>query len=103
MKKDDYKTDVMFRKDITKNFKGEIFAVFPNNPDTYEGNVTTYQHVGQHSTGDYQVCLQQSKPATAKESADLKREMEGIGYDLNVVCRQNREKYLKELQKIRQR
>jgi len=97
---DNFKTDVMFRKDITKDFKGTIFAVFPHEVDNYRGDIMTYQHVGQHSSGDYQVCLQQSKPATVEESADLKREMEGLGYDLNIVRRQNRDKYLKEYKRV---
>ena len=91
----------MFRKDITKDFKGTIFAIFPHEVNNFKGDISYYQHVGQHSSGDYQVCLRQSKPATAEESADLKRELEGLGYDLKVVCKQNREKYLKEYWRIR--
>lgn len=99
--KDQYKTDVMFRVDTTKDWKGTVFAVLPHEVSTLKGEVTTYQHVGQHSSGDYQTCLKTSKPATTEESADLKAEMESIGYDVNVVKKQNYRKYLKSYHEAR--
>ena len=95
MKKDKYKTDVVFRFDNTKGFKGTIFALLPHEVCDFDGNVTTYQHVGQHSAGDYNHCIKTSRPATEAEYADLKKEMEGLGYDFKVVKKQNRNKYLK--------
>lgn len=94
MIQDTEKTDVMFRFDTTKGFKGTIFAILPHECNNYKGNVTTYQHIGQHSGGDYQVCLQQSRPATTIEAMDLKAEMESLGYNINVVHRQNRAKFV---------
>lgn len=101
MEKDTYITEIMFRYDTTKDFKGTIFAVMPHHVDTLKGDVTTYQHVGQHSTGDYNVCLQQSRPATEIEYADLKAEMESLGYNIKVVKRRNYDKYLKSYYEAR--
>jgi hypothetical protein len=95
MKKDTNKTDVVFRIDTTPDFKGTCFALFPHEVADHSGNVTFYQHVGQHSAADYGFCIQKSRPATNKEFADLKKELSGIGYNLNIVQKQNRAKYLK--------
>ena len=72
------KTKVVFRK-----YKdGDILALFPEL--SYRRNYMTecYQHVGQHGEGDYQWCIADTKPATPEEYADLKAELEGIGYNL---------------------
>ena len=91
---DSLPTDIMFRVDTTRDFKGTVFAVFPHECADYKGNVTTYQHIGQHSAGDYGYCIESSRPATPNEFADLKKEMEYLGYLVNVVRKQNRDKYL---------
>lgn len=102
MIKDTYITDVMFRYDTTKDFKGTIFAVMPHQVDTFKGDVMTYQHIGQHSHGDYHVCIQTSRPATEVEYTDLKAEMENYyGYNIKVVQKQNRQKYLKSYYEVR--
>lgn len=98
MEKDTKITDVMFRYDTTDK---TIFAVLPHQVDTLNGDVVTYQHVGQHSTGDYNVCLQQSRPATETEYADLKAEMDSLGYNLKVVKRRNYDKYLESYYEVR--
>lgn len=100
MKKDKHKTDVIFRKDTTKEFKGDIFALFPHNVDTYKGDVTFYTHVGQHGSADYNHCINTSKLATEEEYKDLKCELESIGYNLNIVKKQNHKKYLKSYHEI---
>jgi hypothetical protein len=101
MTKDIYTTDIMFRVDTTKDFKGTVFAVMPHQVDTLKGDIMTYQHVGQHSHGDYNVCLQQSRPATEIEYADLKAEMESLGYNIKVIKRRNYDKYLKSYKEAR--
>lgn len=101
MEQDTYTTDVMFRYDTTKDFNGTIFAILPHNVDTFKGDITTYQHIGQHSNGDHYVCLQQSRPATETEYADLKSEMESIGYNIKVVKKRNYDKYLKSYYEVR--
>jgi hypothetical protein len=91
MKKDTYTTDVIFRK-----FKdNQIIAIFPHDVSDRQGNVNSYMHVGQHSSADYVGVLTQTKPATDTECKLLKTELEGLGYNLNVIKRINRDKYLK--------
>lgn len=97
MKKDKEKTDVIFRVDKTKNWKGTVFALLPHNAMNSLGDVTSYQHVGQHSGADYNHCIRTSKLATKKEYKDLKKEMEGFGYNFNIVKKRNYKKYLTDL------
>jgi hypothetical protein len=102
MEKDVNKTDVIFRVDTTKDFKGDVVAVFPHNVETLEGNVGYYIHVGQHSHGDYQRIIQTSRPATEDEAKDLKAELENhFGYNFNVIKRRNYDKYLESYYSVR--
>ena len=49
MTRDNYTTDVVFRK-----FKdGRIIALLPHEVCTHKGDITSYMHVGQHSSADY--------------------------------------------------
>jgi len=98
--KDSYKTDIVFRVDKSKDFKGTVFALFPHEVSDHKGNVLSYQHVGQHSGADYNGCIASSRPATADEYADLKKEMESIGYDINVVKKRNYDKYLVDYKRV---
>ena len=69
---------VVFRHD------GEtVFALFPF-IDHSNGYCTSYQHIGQHSGADYAGCIADSRPAKPEEYADLKAELESIGYELDV-------------------
>ena len=83
MKKDKHKTVVIFRK-----WKGDkqIFALFPYN---YEGQYRclSYQHIGQHDSDDYNHCINQSRPVNETEYTDLKKELENIGYNLEIKTR----------------
>jgi hypothetical protein len=93
MEKDSWKTDMVFRVDKHGDFKGTVFALFPH--EISHGTlVTCYQHVGQHSSADYQSCVDRSRLATEEEYADLKAELECLGYNINVVKRQNYDKFL---------
>ena len=94
MEKDNFKTDVIFRVDTSKNWKGTVYALFPHDAER-SGFVTTYQHIGQHSSADYHHCIATSRLATESEYKELKSELEQLGYDLNVVKKQNRTKYLR--------
>ncbi len=81
MKKDIFKTKVIFRK-----FKdGEIIAIFPeimwSDDPPY---LSSYLHVGQHGACDYGHLRNLTKPAKPKEYADLMAELESIGYNLDV-------------------
>jgi hypothetical protein len=93
MCKDTNITDVIFRVDNTKDFKGTVYTLFPHEVIDYRGLVSSYQHVGQHSGANYLDCINTSKPATAKQYKALKLELENIGYRFNIVNRQNKTKY----------
>jgi hypothetical protein len=96
MGKDDFFTEVIFRKEKT------IYALFPYVIDTLKGSIMCYETVGQHSGADYDYCIQKSNPAKANEYQDLKEELESLGYNLKVIKRRNYNKYLTELKKVRQ-
>lgn len=83
----------MFRVDTTKDWKGTVFAILPYEIER-NGQITTYQHIGQHSSGEYQLCLKLSRPATETEYAELKAEMESLGYNIKVIKKQNYKRYL---------
>jgi len=93
-------TPVIFRR-----FKeGDILALFPAEPaDTAGFFCGSYAHIGQHSGADYNAMIAQSKPATPVEYADLKVELENIGYDDLKVYRRStpqiREQFLAELRR----
>lgn len=68
-----------------------VFALFPTLPSDYEGHFCdAYEHVGQHGGADYFGCIHASKPVSLDEAADLKRELERIGYRLKVIKRASR-------------
>ncbi len=69
------KTYVVFRKD-----EGEIVAVMPYPATTRLGSLTVYAHIGQHSEGDIGWYRERTHAAKPQEYAELKREMEGLGY-----------------------
>jgi hypothetical protein len=84
MEKDTEKTKVIFRK-----FKdGEIVALFPEIfTDTDEHNtnlIASYLQVGQHGDAEYNHVLGFTKLATPAEYQDLARELESIGYNLDI-------------------
>ena len=97
---DTFKTDIIFRVDNTKDFKGTIFAVMPHDAER-NGMVTYYQHVGQHSSGDYNHMIATSRPANEFESADLRAELKSIGYNIREVKKRNYDKYLKSYYEAR--
>jgi hypothetical protein len=101
MKKDKHITDVIFRVDTSKDFKGDVFALLPHECCDFDGHVTSYQHIGQHSGADYFHCIEISRPATEKEYESLKLEMESLGYNFKVIKRRSYDKYLKSYREIR--
>lgn len=84
------KVDVHFRK-----FKGEsqVTAVFPYVIETHT-EVACYSHLGQHSTCCFDY-VSITKPATPKEYSDIKKELEDIGYEVNVIKKRDHSNYLK--------
>lgn len=92
------KTTVIFRKYKPKN---TIIALFPY--DIHNGYlVTCYIHIGQHMGADYNHCIKSSKPAKPNEYEPLKKELESIGYNLEVREKYNHSKYLKAYQQSKQ-
>lgn len=83
MKTETHKTKVKFLKEGTGTL-----AVFIDEPAEFNGyrrdNVMCYSHVGQHSpcAPEYYKKLQRATPA---EYADLKRELEELGYNLEIL------------------
>lgn len=62
-----------------------VFAIFPSIKEDKNNFVQIYQHVGQHSTGDLQACIEMSRPATPQEALPLLNELKSIGYNDLVV------------------
>lgn len=82
------KTDVIFlieKDEHQADDKGSVFAYFPNEDDfDCYGNKPSYAHIGQHSgcSADYASACMHASP---KQYADLKQELESIGYELNII------------------
>ena len=81
-------TVVIFRKEKSGEFKGDIFALFPYEAYDFDKKLCNcYQHVGQHSGANYNHCIATSTLASPEEYADLKAELESIGYNLKIQKR----------------
>lgn len=99
MKKDNYLTEVIFRKVKSGDDKGTIEAFFPYAISDTKGNVTCYAHIGQHSGACWDYFLFKTAPANENEYSELKSELESIGYNLNIIKKRNYSKYLTALKK----
>ena len=80
-------TDVLFRWDVEFGH-GEVTAVFPYIEGS-PGYVSCYAHIGQHGSCSRKWYVK-TRPATSAEYADLKTELESIGYKLRVIKRWQR-------------
>jgi len=81
----DERTLVVFRR---WRDTSDLIALFPAQPADFKGwFVDSYMHVGQHAAADYHVVVQATMPVTVEEAADLRRELERIGYRLKVIKR----------------
>lgn len=78
-------TPVVFRK-WPKKEGGDILALFPTMEEK-EYHVLSYEHIGQHGSANFNLCIQNTKAAKPEEYADLKAELEQIGYKLKVYAR----------------
>jgi len=83
------KIDVMFRRDKAN----EVLAVFPYDISDSKGHCSCYAHLGQHGGCSWDYVMTRTVPA--KEYSELQRELESIGYELNIVKRRNYDRYLK--------
>jgi hypothetical protein len=64
--------------------EGDVIALFPNDICDARDNITSYQHVGQHGAASPSL-IEELRPATPKEYGPLKKELESIGYELEVI------------------
>jgi len=79
-------TEIVFRVVKHGQFKGSIDAVFLGTD--HRDRIQCYAHMGQHSEGDYNYFLQETRPATLEEYKDLLYELKAIGYtDLKILKR----------------
>lgn len=96
---EDY-TPVIFRK---WKDNGDVLALFPYDLGTDDPyTCSSYEHMGQHSAANPQGCIQQTLPCKPEEYAELKAELESLGYKLKPISRLqykallSREKQLKQ-------
>lgn len=68
---------------------GQILALMPYEISNFSFMCSSYQHIGQHSAADYSHCISSTKPAKSEEYAILKRELENVGYVVQVLHRIN--------------
>lgn len=67
-----------------------VLALFPFIEATRGGSCLSYEHVGQHGAANYTGCIAATVVAKPSEYAPLKRELETIGYVLEVRTRRPR-------------
>lgn len=80
---------VIFRKFKT----GEVIALFPEIPgDSDPMNCLSYMHVGQHGAAS-EFITDRTYPAREEEFLPLKKELESIGYSLEVRKKFSRNDY----------
>jgi hypothetical protein len=95
-------TDEQVTKVVFRKFQGEVVALFPEEAATLNPILCTcYAHMGQHSAADYYGVLTSSKPATDAEAADLKAELESLGYNFKVYRRSPSDAYQKRKDQIK--
>lgn len=85
IERNEEETVVVFRK-WPPGEGGDVLALFPGIPydSTRPRLCMSYQHVGQHGAADFKGCVGETDPASPAEYADLKAELESIGYRLKV-------------------
>jgi hypothetical protein len=82
---------VIFRKWQGRDWK-EIVALFPTLPANQYGEITSYEHTGQHEGADYGYVVSTTEPAKPSEYRPLLKELPKIGYKrLKVYKKENRE------------
>ena len=81
MEKDKEITEVIFRKENN----GDIIAAFPYVSYASNYGVLYYCHIGQHGECKWSYFTGCTKPAKPEDYEDLKKELEGLGYNLRVI------------------
>ena len=78
-------TKVMFLVNEKDSENPDVFAYFPEENHDREGKFKTgYSHVGQHSSVHPEYAAE-SRPASPEEYQALQAELEGLGYNLEVI------------------
>ncbi len=84
-------TAVIFRKYPD----GEVIALFPEEPaEVFGYSIGAYVHFGQHGAADYDYVVARTRladPLTDRDAAELRDELERIGYRLAVYRRRTPE------------
>jgi hypothetical protein len=84
-------TVVVFRKWYRKEDGTGVIALFPcEDYDRGGAMCMSYEHMGQHGRADYDGVMSRTKPATPEEYAPLKRELESVPFNYNLVVRKRR-------------
>jgi hypothetical protein len=84
-------TKVIFRR---YKDAGDIIAIFPEELATMNPNdCSSYEYFGQHSSCDPFYVIQKTYPAKEADYQSLQKELEGIGYKLEIVQRLSRKFY----------
>lgn len=87
---------------VWKGDPDDVFALFPADPaDNYGRYCSSYQHVGQHGSADYDHCIRNSRPAMWREAVPLLRELQRIGYLPRVLKRASRRHHEERLSAAR--
>lgn|SRR3990167_7607200 len=85
------KTTVIFRvwKDSKWKDTTGVIALFPEIPSDTQTDryCSSYEHIGQHGGADPRLVINATRRALPADYADLKKELEGLGYDLIVKQR----------------
>ena len=87
-------------KDMSATICKQDRSYFVNN---YNGDVTCYAHLGQHSDCDYNYVIKNSQPINRPKKLPLYNELKSIGYNLQVIKRRNYDEYLKQYYLINRR
>lgn len=88
MEKDKEPTEMLFRK--YRN--GDIIALMPYVIEGPSRFCQSYMHVGKHGPARYEHIMQCTRPAKEQEYAELKLELESIGYNVLPIARIDRKK-----------
>ena len=88
MEKDKEPTEMLFRK----YSNGDIIALMPYIIETNKLLCESYMHVGQHGPAPYEGVMKYTRPAKEQEYAELKQELESIGYNVLPIVRIDRKK-----------
>jgi len=72
-------------KVIFKMLEGEVIALFPQEVNEVNSRwIMSYMHIGQHSDASKDL-LQELPDATPDQYSDLKKELETLGYQLQIL------------------